>query len=126
MHPPHFSVGTWWIIAAITTALFLAVCVPLMPSPKYKLRISGIPLLGILYLGGDYWLKDHGPEQALSIHSVMMLTFLTFCVASHKTIKRAVEEERLYGSPTPSPNGIVRGIAIVFGGLLLWLWLNYG
>ncbi|MFE4857067.1 hypothetical protein [Streptomyces sp. NPDC056670] len=127
MQPPHISVGTWWIIAAITTAMFLAVCIPLMPTRKYKTRIACAPLLGLMYLMAAAVLRGHDLAASISMYSAVMFSIPFGIIGRGKELKEAVEQEekRVGGEAAPVSFKLVTQLLVaVCGGLLLWLWIR--
>ncbi len=129
LHPPQISVGVWWIIAAIVTAIFLAVCVPLMPTRKYKIRIACAPLLGVVFLAAAASLRGHDMGRVLSIYSTVMIAFPVGIIGRGKELKEAAAQEQRalggYSEPPPLKLTVQLSSAIV-GACMVWVWLSWG
>ncbi len=127
LHPPHFSTGTWWIISALVTVFFLAVCIPLMPTRKYKLRFACAPILGIALLSGAASLRGHGLEQLLAIYSTVMIAVPLGIIGRGKELKEAARQESMAigGQRPPAPFKLTVQLAVaILVGFLLWAWLR--
>ncbi|MFC5724337.1 hypothetical protein ACFP1Z_29705 [Streptomyces gamaensis] len=129
MHPPVISTDTWWILAAVSTALYLAVCIPVMPTQKYRIRAACLPLIGLLYLSVAAALRGHDLDKTLSLHATVMLAFVFGLLGRAKEVKEAAEaqEKAIGGQTAPAPRRLtVQLSASALAGLLLWLWLRWG
>ncbi|MFH8343945.1 hypothetical protein [Streptomyces sp. NPDC018045] len=127
MHPPQISTGTWWIIAVIMTAMFLAVCVPLMPTRKHKINIACVPLLGVGFLTAAANLRGHDVNQVLAIYSTVMFALPLGVVGRGKDIKKAAEEQKkaIGGQQPPAPFKLTAQLlAATVVGLVLFGWVN--
>ncbi|QLE70379.1 hypothetical protein FGW37_01045 [Streptomyces rectiverticillatus] len=126
LHPPHISIGTWWIIASIVTVLLLAVCMPLAPTRDSKVKVACIPLLGVVFLGGAAKLRAHDLETVLSVYSTATLAFPLGLVGRGKEVRKAFEDEKLFGKANPQPKLTNQLLIAVCGMLLVWAWLRCG
>ncbi|MEV4743987.1 hypothetical protein [Streptomyces sp. NPDC049555] len=129
LHPPYIAVSTWWMIAAIVTALFLVVCVPLMPSRKYKVRIACAPLLGLVFLAVAGAVRDHETQKLLSTYCTVMFAIPLGIVGRGKELKEAAEEaeKAIGGQVAPAPFKLTMQLsAALVGACMLWVWLNWG
>ncbi len=129
MQPPNISTDTWWIIAAIGSAVFLATCVPLMPTRKYKIRVSCFPLLGASFLAAAANFRGHDLETLLSIYSLGVIVIPLGIVGRGKELKQAAEQaaNSVGGQAPPAPFKLTaQFLAAALVGLLVWAWLRWG
>ncbi|MFI9236556.1 hypothetical protein [Streptomyces sp. NPDC053079] len=126
LHPPHISIDAWWIIAAIATALLLAVCVPVMPTRDHKVKMACVPLLGVVILWVAAELRGHDLETVLLMYSTGTLVFPLGLVGRGKELKKAVEDEKLFGKQSSPPKLTTQLLAAFFGMMLVWAWLSLG
>ncbi|MFC7309802.1 hypothetical protein ACFQVC_37000 [Streptomyces monticola] len=126
MHPPHIPTGTWWIFAAIVTVLLLVVCVPVMPTRQYKIRVALIPLLGVGFLGAAAGLRNHDLDTVLRMYCTATLVFPLGLVGRGKEMRKVVEDERLYGKQSWPPRLTAQLIAAFCVMMVVWAWLSWG
>lgn len=126
LHPPHISIGTWWIIASIVTVLLLAICLPVMPTRDHKLKVACVPLLGVVFIWGAAKLRGHDLEAVLSMYSAGTLVFPLGVVGRGKELKKVVDDERLFGKQSSQPKLTAQLLAAFCGVMLVWAWLRWG
>ncbi|MFQ6194118.1 hypothetical protein [Streptomyces sp. NPDC000405] len=131
MHPPHFSTETWWIISAVATGAFYAVCLPMMARRQHKVRMAFIPPVTIACLLVAGALRGHGAEELLHIYSTVVLIFPLALVGRRKELREALEQQErnsLMGAEESLPpmKLFVQMCASVVVMFLAWCWLTWG
>lgn len=108
------------------TALLFAVCVPVMPTRDYKVKVACIPLLGVVFMWGAATLRGHDLEAVLSMYSTGTLALSLGVFGRGKELKRAVEDERLFGKQSSQPKLTAQLLTAFCGVMLVWAWLRWG
>ncbi|MFH8409068.1 hypothetical protein ACH4FX_30405 [Streptomyces sp. NPDC018019] len=132
LHAPHISENVWWIIAVVTTVLFLAVWLPMMPTSRSRNQVALIPLVGIVFLSVLGKLRGHDLKELLSIYSTVALAFILGVIGRRADMRIAVKqgEDPLGTSASKAAPANKRltvqlsaGFVVAF---VLWAWLNWG
>lgn len=124
MSPPSIPIGTWWVIAAAATLLYLAVCIPVMPTRKYRIRAACFPAFGLVYLPASTVAWRHDLPTALAIHATVMFSTTLGLIGRGKDLEKSIEDERLYGRKSNTPRLTAQVLASFGVGLVLFLWLT--
>ncbi|MEU7177998.1 hypothetical protein ACWIG3_11555 [Streptomyces celluloflavus] len=132
MHAPHISANIWWITAIITTILFLAVWLPMMPTPRSRYQIALIPLAGIVFLPALGNLRGHDIGELLSIYSTVVLAMILGVIGRRADMRVAVKqgEDPLGTSVSkvaPANKRLTVQLSVAFvAAFALWAWLTWG
>ncbi|KUL55508.1 hypothetical protein ADL22_01080 [Streptomyces sp. NRRL F-4489] len=122
--PPAISTATWWVITAVTTAMYLAVLIPVMPTHQYKVRAACGPLLGLIYLPAAAHLRQHSLETVLAMHSTVMIAFCAGFAGRKKEMRKIAEEERLFGKKGNHPTLAAQVVTAFVVALVLFMWVT--
>ncbi|MFE7121854.1 hypothetical protein ACFU99_41130 [Streptomyces sp. NPDC057654] len=132
LHAPHISENVWWVITVVTTALFLAVWLPILPSAKARSKVSLVPLLGVCFLSTMGKLRGHDLTTLLSIYSTVVLAFTLGAVGRRADVRIAVRQgEDPLGTPASQSEPATRRLTIQYLASLavsfaLYAWLKWG
>ncbi|MEU8764339.1 hypothetical protein [Streptomyces sp. NPDC048659] len=121
--PPAILTGTWWILAAVSTAIFLVVCFITVPVRRYRIRLACAPLFGLFYLPAAAGLRGHDLNTVLAIHALTMMSVAIGIVGRGKDLKEMYDDKRLYGKGSSPPRLTAQFLAsgTLAIGVLLWL-----
>ncbi|MEV0368902.1 hypothetical protein AB0I10_03610 [Streptomyces sp. NPDC050636] len=131
MHAPHISESVWWIIAVITTVLFLVVWLPMMPTPRSRNQIALVPLVGIGFLTALGKLRGHGLGELLAIYSTVVLALILGAIGRRADMRIAVQqgEDPLGTSASkaaPANKRLTVQLSAAFAvAFALWAWLTW-
>ncbi|MEV0265848.1 hypothetical protein AB0I49_31570 [Streptomyces sp. NPDC050617] len=132
MHAPHISENVWWIITVVTTALFFAIWLPILPTSKSRTQISLIPLLGVSFLSTLGKLRGHDLGTLLAIYSTVVLGLALGAIGRRADVRVAVRQgEDPLGTPAakaePANRRLTIQMSVAFlASFALWAWLTWG
>ncbi|GCD32384.1 hypothetical protein OEIGOIKO_00096 [Streptomyces chrestomyceticus JCM 4735] len=132
MYAPHFSENVWWVIAIVLTVLFLAVWLPMLPTPGSRYQVAAIPLVGVVFLMSMGKLRGHDIEQLLSMYSTGLLAFTIGVIGRRADLRIAVKQgEDPMGTPGSKAGPANKRLTVqmsvgIIVAFTLWAWLNWG
>lgn len=129
MHSPHISIDTWWIIVAAATAVCLAVCVPLMPTPGAKKIMAATPaVLALIAVLTAHSRQGLTLKQTLGLYAATALTFPLGMAGRRKELHAMARDARLFGSDhcLPPMKLHVQLCTAFVVMLAVWVWLTWG
>ena len=132
MHAPHISENAWWIIAVVTTVLFLAVWLPMMPTSRSKIQVAVIPAFGVVFLTTLGKLRGHDLGDLLAMYSTVPLAFTLGVIGRREDMRIAVKqgEDPLGTSASKAAPAnkrlTVQLSSAITVSFLLFAWLTWG
>ncbi|MCX4806932.1 hypothetical protein OG594_35825 [Streptomyces sp. NBC_01214] len=126
MNAAAIPVPAWWLIATVTTAVFLMTLVSWMPTKRLKARMILVPVGMAAFATTRYCAEGMLPEQALSMYSLVVLAFPLGLLGRRQELARSAANEEQGGLARESQWSIamtVQFLVVLLAAIGLWLWL---
>lgn len=96
--PPHLSLTTWWLVAYAATAVCLAVCVPIMPTPHAKKCMTLVPAAAV-FIALAMRMRTHlDMAGMLCVYSSTVLIAPLGMAGRRKDVHKMASDARLFGA----------------------------
>ncbi|MFI5671940.1 hypothetical protein [Streptomyces sp. NPDC051704] len=126
MNAAAIPVPVWWLIAAVTTAVFLMTLVSWMPTRRLKARMILAPVGMALFATARYYAEGLQPEQVVSMYSLVVLAFPLGLLGRSQELARSAANEERGGHARESQWSVamtVQFLVVLLAAIGLWLWL---
>ncbi|WP_380283992.1 hypothetical protein [Kitasatospora purpeofusca] len=115
MYELGLSTTSWWLIAALATAVNLALLVPPMPTRETRIRMSFMPAVFATFAYVASVAKPDYPDQLiLSMYSIACLSLPLSLVGFRRKMARMIRETPEDGSLQPQHYGLAQEAMIRF------------
>ncbi|MFB6894657.1 hypothetical protein ACFCX4_35830 [Kitasatospora sp. NPDC056327] len=115
MYELDLSTTSWWLIAALASAVCLALLVPSMPTRETRIRVSFMPVVfGGFAFFASIAKPDYPPQLVLSMYSIACVMVPGSLLGFRRRMARMVLEYPEGGSLRPEHYGLARELVIRF------------
>ncbi|MFJ2776441.1 MULTISPECIES: hypothetical protein [unclassified Kitasatospora] len=126
MYPLGLGVVSWWWIAVLATAVFLAVLVPGMPTRTYRIQTALAPLAMAAFAYASYAVKHMEPTTILVMYVTGILVFPLGAIGHRRKLAQRLMEAQRKGESDedtwpPAMMAQMLLAAAVLCGVYLWI-----
>ncbi|MEE1783826.1 hypothetical protein PUR71_13040 [Streptomyces sp. SP17BM10] len=115
MYVLDLSTTSWWLIAALCTAVNLALLVPSMPTRATRIRVSSMPvIIAVFAYVASVAKPGYPPQLLLSMYSIACLMIPVSLLGFRRKMARMVLERPEDGSLLPEHYGLAQEAMIRF------------
>ncbi|PSJ30054.1 hypothetical protein B7P34_03385 [Streptosporangium nondiastaticum] len=115
---------TWWLVAYAATAVCLAVCVPIMPTPHAKKYMALTPLAAAFIAVATGTKGHHDAAAMLCIYSSTILIAPLGMAGRRKEVHKMARDARLFGAKDElAPMRLHVQMCTAFAVMMaVWIW----
>ncbi|MEV7783656.1 hypothetical protein [Kitasatospora sp. NPDC088351] len=126
MYPLGLGVVSWWWIAILATAVFLAVLVPGMPTREHRIMTALAPLAGAVFMFASYHVKHMEPAEALVMYTTVVLIAPLGMIGHRRELARRLMEAKEKGESEEKVAPIAMNVqllvsVVVLGVAMFWI-----
>ncbi|MCX5399089.1 hypothetical protein [Streptomyces sp. NBC_00102] len=117
---------TWWIVAGVVTAAYVAAICALYPAGKLRRALSAMPVAAMVMAAVSAALHGYSAEVTLYLYCVLVVLLLIVFGLSAKKFVAAVAEQKEYPDRQVRVSRTalyaVAGVGVVWMAIAVWLW----